>query len=72
MKNIDIAKILTQGEQYEGQSVVVSGWVRTARDSKNMAFIALNDGSSLKHLQLVIDKSVDLGDISKFLKVGVS
>ena len=72
MKNIDIAKILTQGEQYEGQSVMVSGWVRTARDSKNMAFIALNDGSSLKHLQLVIDKSVDLGDISKFLKVGVS
>ncbi|MBO4694379.1 MAG: asparagine--tRNA ligase [Clostridia bacterium] len=72
MKNIEISKILTQGEQFEGKSVVVSGWVRTARDSKNMAFIALNDGSSLTHLQLVIDKSTYTSELSKFLKVGVS
>lgn len=36
--------------------VVAEGWVRTKRDSKNVCFLELNDGSSLKGLQLVIDK----------------
>lgn len=40
------------------QTIVhAEGWVRTKRDSKNVCFLDLNDGSSLKGLQLVIDKS---------------
>ncbi|MFW5885421.1 MAG: asparagine--tRNA ligase [Halanaerobium sp.] len=34
--------------------VIVMGWVRTKRVSKNIAFIEINDGSTLKNLQLVI------------------
>ncbi len=56
MKHTDINKILCSGE-FLGKSVTVCGWVRTARDSKNMAFLELNDGTSLKHLQIVIEKS---------------
>ncbi len=33
------------------------GWVRTKRDSKNVCFLELNDGSCLKGLQIVIDKA---------------
>ena len=33
----------------------VQGWVRTRRDSKNISFIALNDGSIINHLQIVVD-----------------
>jgi len=33
------------------------GWVRTKRDSKTICFLELNDGSCLKGLQVVIDKS---------------
>ena len=33
----------------------LSGWVRTHRQSKNVSFIELADGSSMKGLQLVID-----------------
>ncbi len=41
-----------------GETIVhAEGWVRTKRDSKNVCFLDLNDGSSLKGLQLVIDKS---------------
>lgn len=40
----------------EGQELTVSGWVRTKRDSKNICFIALNDGSCMNNLQVVIDK----------------
>ncbi len=36
------------------KDVIVMGWVRTKRVSKNIAFIEINDGSALKNLQLVI------------------
>ncbi len=55
MKHIDIKKLFD--EKPIGKSVTVCGWVRTCRDSKNMAFIELNDGTCLKHMQVVIDKS---------------
>ena len=37
--------------------VLAEGWVRTKRDSKNVCFLNVNDGSCLKGLQLVIDKA---------------
>jgi len=36
---------------------LAEGWVRTKRDSKNVCFLELNDGSCLKGLQIVIDKA---------------
>ncbi len=59
MKHIDIKKLFDGS--LVGQQVVVCGWVRTCRDSKNMAFLELNDGTTLKHLQVVIDKNVTTG-----------
>ncbi|MBP3481941.1 MAG: asparagine--tRNA ligase [Alistipes sp.] len=38
-----------------GQDVVVKGWVRTKRGNKNVAFIALNDGSCVSNIQIVVD-----------------
>ena len=70
MKHIDIFEIFTKKELIDTK-VTVCGWVRTSRDSKNMAFIELNDGTTLKHLQIVIDKAV-LTDISDFMKLGAS
>ena len=35
----------------------VEGWVRTKRDSKNFCFFEINDGSSLKNLQVILDKT---------------
>ena len=70
MKHIDIIDIFEKKELI-GTRVTVCGWVRTSRDSKNMAFIELNDGTSLKHLQIVIDKAV-LTDIAEFMKLGTS
>ena len=37
------------------ENVRVSGWVRTKRASSNVAFIALNDGSTINNLQIVAD-----------------
>ena len=38
-----------------GAEVNVKGWVRTRRGSKQVAFVALNDGSTIKNVQIVID-----------------
>ena len=70
MKHIDIKEIL-KDSSYIGTQVTVCGWVRTSRDSKNMAFIELNDGTSLSHLQIVIDKS-KLSEISSFMPGGTA
>ena len=69
MKHIDIIEILKG--QHTDKKVTVCGWVRTSRDSKNMAFLELNDGTTLKHLQIVIDKAV-MSDITEFMKLGTS
>jgi asparaginyl-tRNA synthetase len=39
--------------------VTVSGWVRTVRDSKAFAFIALNDGTFFKPVQIVCEENLD-------------
>ncbi|MGI9086329.1 MAG: asparagine--tRNA ligase [Chthoniobacterales bacterium] len=39
-------------------SVFLQGWVRTRRDSKTFSFIELNDGSSLKNLQIIAQDSL--------------
>ena len=38
-----------------GTLVNVRGWVRTRRNSKQVAFVALNDGSTINNVQVVID-----------------
>jgi asparaginyl-tRNA synthetase len=38
-----------------GKTAIAKGWVRTKRGNKNVAFIALNDGSTIHNLQLVAD-----------------
>ncbi|MEA1877082.1 MAG: asparagine--tRNA ligase [Bacteroidota bacterium] len=38
-----------------GKSLILKGWVRTKRGNKNIAFIALNDGSTINNIQVVAD-----------------
>ena len=53
MKRVEIAALWKKIPE-DGQTVVVSGWVRTARESKNVGFLELNDGSCFKNLQITI------------------
>ncbi|WP_300829489.1 asparagine--tRNA ligase [uncultured Rikenella sp.] len=48
-----IAELLASGER--NVEVVAKGWVRTKRGNKNVAFIALNDGSTIHNIQVVAD-----------------
>ena len=53
MKNQRIAEILKSGAK--DCDITVKGWVRTKRGNKNVAFIALNDGSCVANIQVVVD-----------------
>lgn len=41
----------------DGRDVTVCGWVRTVRDSKNLVFIQVNDGSCFANIQLAFDRN---------------
>ena len=53
MKRTKIADIFSP--ELIGTEVSVMGWVRTRRGNKHVQFLALNDGSTIKNLQVVID-----------------
>ena len=56
---LTLKELASQYEELGGHSVEVCGWVRTIRDSKNFAFIELNDGSNFKSVQVVLDTTLD-------------
>ena len=57
MKHTDIKTIFDNPSDFIGKSVTVCGWVRTSRESKTIAFLEVNDGTTLKHIQIIIDKN---------------
>ena len=53
MKRTKIKELLNSTNYNE--SVVVKGWVRTKRENKDIVFIAINDGSIITNIQIVVD-----------------
>jgi len=53
IRRTKIADLLQHGEF--GATISVKGWVRTRRGNKQISFVALNDGSTINNIQIVID-----------------
>ena len=53
MKRIKVKILLSNPEL--GSEVLVKGWVRTKRGNKNILFIALNNGSTINNIQVVVE-----------------
>jgi len=70
MTHLKIAKLLAGG--YIGDTVEVKGWVRTRRGNKHVQFVALNDGSTIKNLQVVFDMEKFTVDELKTITTGAS
>jgi len=70
MKRLKIKEVLAGGEV--GQQVLVKGWVRTKRGSKNVNFIALNDGSTINNLQVVAEVEKFGEDLLKDINTSAS
>ncbi len=65
-----IASILSQPDE-AGEDVLVMGWVRNRRDSPNLTFLEINDGSCLGNLQIVIDEPSKFPDLEN-IKLGAA
>lgn len=59
MKVTLVKEIFRETTSYANQKVVVQGWIRTVRASKNFGFIELNDGSFFKNIQVVFEENLD-------------
>jgi asparaginyl-tRNA synthetase len=64
-------KTLLQSNEF-GKEVIVKGWVRTKRESKNVAFIAMNDGSTIKNIQIVVDMNPEFEKILADVHTGAA
>jgi len=64
-------KDLLERRDYNAQ-INVKGWVRTKRGSKNVAFIALNDGSTINNVQIVVDRNDNNTDLLENINTGAS
>ncbi len=71
MKPIERTKIvdLLKSDAFD-KEVNVKGWVRTRRGNKNVNFVALNDGSTIHNIQIVIDVAKFGDDFLKPITTG--
>lgn len=68
IKRTKIKKLLQSGET--GATVNIKGWVRTKRGNRNINFIAVNDGSTIHSMQVVVDVPDFSEDLLKQLTTG--
>ena len=68
MKRTKIIDLLNRKDF--GAEVCVKGWVRTRRGSKSVNFIALNDGSTIKNVQVVADVEKFDAEMLKLITTG--
>jgi asparaginyl-tRNA synthetase len=66
-----VSRILIDDAVAVGANVIILGWVRTVRSSKDVAFIEVNDGSCMKNIQGVI-QNPELHPVLEQLLTGAS
>ncbi len=71
IERIEIKELFCEkAKELVGQKIRVKGWVRTKRGNKSVVFIALNDGSTIKNIQIVVDVESFSADTLKLITTG--
>ena len=60
------------GLKSSNEEILVKGWVRTKRGSKNAVFIAVNDGSTIHNIQVVVNPDLFSEELLKRITTGAS
>lgn len=69
-KKLSVKELLQSGDC--GKEVEISGWVRTKRGNKQVNFIALNDGSTVNNIQIVLDMNNFAEELMKKVTTGAA
>ena len=70
MKRTRVSDIYADSAALVGKEVCVKGWVRTRRGNKHVQFVALNDGSTIRNLQIVLDMQAFTDEQLKHVTTG--
>lgn len=70
MKRTEIKTLLSSTDY--GKEINLKGWVRTKRGSKNVAFIALNDGSTINNVQVVVEMNEEMESVLEKIHTGAA
>ncbi|MCD8313754.1 MAG: asparagine--tRNA ligase [Bacteroidales bacterium] len=70
MDKIKRSKVRDLLKMKPGETVLAKGWVRTKRGNKNVAFIALNDGSTINNIQIVVNPAAFDENLLKSITTG--
>ena len=72
LKRQRVSDLLTKDSTaHIGEIINVKGWIRTKRGNKNVAFLALNDGSIIHNIQIVVDvKEFENDELLKNITTG--
>jgi len=68
MTRLKIKQLLSSNTPED--NVLIKGWVKTRRDSKDFSFLEINDGSCLKNIQVIADTSLNNYEKIKTLSTG--
>ena len=69
MQRIELKDLQKKYKDYADQVITICGWTRTIRDSKNIAFVELNDGA-FKSVQIVVERE-KVGNYDEVVKQNV-
>jgi len=67
---MEIKEILRAQKKFTDKSIIVNGWVKNRRGSKNVFFISLNDGSTIENLQVVCESESINEEVIKQITTG--
>ena len=67
-----VRELFKNTKQYAGSEVTVGGWVRSNRDSKNVGFLVIHDGTFFETLQVVYDQKLEEFDQVAKINVGAA
>lgn len=70
MKRTEIKTLLSSTDY--GKEINLKGWVRTKRGSKNVAFITLNDGSTINSVQVVVEINEEMESVLEKIHTGAA
>lgn len=69
-RSVLLQDLMKDYQAYDAKKVLLNGWVRTVRKSKEFGFIELNDGTTLKNVQLVYGNELENFEAIGHLTVG--
>ena len=70
MEHRTVRQLMEHVPTEEKHGIIVNGWVRTVRDSKSFGFIALNDGTFFRSMQIVVEEA-SLANYKEIVKLNV-